>query len=82
MRMRENRLGRLGRLSGRPLSLLSIRLGPLELPVRGRPVRGAKVLAAVTAAFGEKYPTPASRKWVTGFAEPARVLTTLEFVPG
>jgi hypothetical protein len=35
----------------------------------------------VTAALGRKYDTKASRKWVEGFAEPARELTTLELVP-
>jgi hypothetical protein len=32
-------------------------------------------------AFGEKYNTKASRKWVDGFAEPQRLATTLEFIP-
>lgn len=51
------------------------------LKVRGKTVRSARIRDAVTAAFAEKYPTKGSRKWVEGFAEPARVLTTLEFVP-
>ncbi len=59
----------------------AIKVGALEIPVRAKPVRGARILDAVTAAFGEKYDTKASRKWVEGFAEPARVRTTLEFVP-
>lgn len=52
-----------------------------ELPVRGKVVRSARVRDAVTAAFAEKYHTKGSKKWVEGFAEPARVLNTLEFVP-
>ena len=60
----------------------TIQVGGIEVPVRARPVRGARIRDAVTAAFGEKYDTKASQKWVTGFAEPARVLTTLEFVAG
>lgn len=52
-----------------------------ELPVRGKVVRSARIRDAVTTAFAEKYHTKGSRKWVEGFAEPARVLTTLEFVP-
>lgn len=52
-----------------------------ELPVRGKVVRSARIRDAVTTALAEKYPTKGSRKWVEGFAEPARVLTTLEFVP-
>lgn len=59
----------------------TIQVGGLEIPVRARLARSARIRDAVTAAFGEKYNTKASRKWVEGFAEPARVLTTLEFVP-
>lgn len=53
----------------------------LTLSVRGKTVRSARLREAVTAAIAEKYPTKGSRKWVEGFAEPARALTTLEFVP-
>lgn len=60
----------------------TIQVGGLEIPVRAKPARSARIRDAVTAAFGEKYNTKASRKWVEGFAEPARALTTLEFVPG
>ena len=59
----------------------TIQAGDLEIPVRAKVVRSARVRDAVTAAFGEKYPTKGSKKWVEGFAEPARVLTTMEFVP-
>ena len=58
-----------------------IQVGEREIPVRGKPVRSARIRDAVTAAFGEKYPTKGSRKWVEGFAEPDRVINTLEFVP-
>jgi hypothetical protein len=58
-----------------------IQVGRLEIPVRGKLVRSPRIRDAVTLAFGEKYNTKASRKWVKGFARPARVLTTLEFVP-
>jgi len=60
----------------------TIQVGELEIPVRGKPVRSAHIRDAVTAAFGEKYSTKGSRKWVEGFAEPARLVNTLEFVPG
>jgi hypothetical protein len=60
----------------------TIQVGELEIPVRGKPVRSARIRDAVTAALGEKYNTKGSRKWVEGFAEPARVVNTLEFVPG
>lgn len=60
----------------------TLRVGSLEIPVSSRLVRGARIRDAVTLAFAEKYNTKASQKWVEGFAEPARALTTLEFVPG
>lgn len=58
-----------------------MQVGKLELPVRARLVHSARIRDAVTAAFGEKYNTKASRKWVEGFAERARALTTLELMP-
>src|SRR3982750_745015 len=58
-----------------------IQIGKLEIPVQAKVPRSARIRDAVTAAFGEKYNTRASQKWVNGFAEPARVATTLEFVP-
>jgi hypothetical protein len=60
----------------------AVQVGDLELPVRGRVVRTARIRDAVTAAYGEKYPTKGSRKWVEGFAEPERVANTMEFIPG
>ena len=60
----------------------TVQVGDLEIPVRGKLVRSARLRDAVTAAFGEKYPTKGSRKWVEGFAEPERVANTIEFVPG
>jgi hypothetical protein len=59
----------------------TIQIGEREISVRGKPVRSARILDAVTVAFGEKYNTKASRKWVDGFAEPERLATTLEFIP-
>src|SRR6476619_5245544 len=58
-----------------------IQAGDLEVPVTGKLVRSARLRDAVTSAFAEKYPTKGSKKWVEGFAEPERVLTTIEFVP-
>jgi hypothetical protein len=58
-----------------------IQVGGLEIPVRGKLVRSERVRDAVTSALANKYNTKASRKWVKGFAVPARVRTTLEFVP-
>lgn len=59
----------------------TIQVGDHEIKVTGKLVRSARLRDAVTVAFGEKYPTKGSRKWVEGFAEPSRVLTTIEFVP-
>jgi len=59
----------------------TIQVGGLEIPIQAKLPRGVRIRDAVTTAFGEKYNTKASRKWVEGFAEPARALTTLEFVP-
>ena len=59
----------------------TIQVGDHEIPVRGKPVRSTRIRDAVTAAFAEKYNTKGSRKWVEGFAEPERLLTTIEFVP-
>ena len=59
----------------------TIQIDDLEIPVQGKPVRSARLRDAVTAAFAEKYNTKGSQKWVEGFKEPERVLTTLEFVP-
>ena len=60
----------------------TIQIGDREIAVRGKLVRSVRILDAVTAAFGEKYNTKASQKWVDGFAEPERLATTLEFTPG
>src|SRR5215212_6437543 len=54
----------------------TVQVGELEIPVRGRVVRSVRLRDAVTAAFGEKYPTKGSRKWVDGFAEAERVVNT------
>lgn len=59
----------------------SIQVAKLEIPVRARLVRSERIRKAVTEAFGQKYNTKASGKWVEGFAEPAREITTLELIP-
>jgi hypothetical protein len=59
----------------------TIQFGAHEVQVRARFPRGAGVLSAVTQAFARKYDTKGSRKWVEGFADPARERTTVEFVP-
>ena len=59
----------------------SIQLPDREIPVRARPTRSERLQQAVSQAYAEKYPTKASQKWVTGFAEPIRAQTTLELMP-
>ena len=52
-----------------------------EIPVRARRTRGEGLWDAVDRAYAEKYNTPASRKWVRGFALPRRRKTTTELLP-
>jgi hypothetical protein len=59
----------------------SIWLAGQEIPVRARRTRGERLRDAVTRAYAGKYATKASEKWVRGFAEPHRTVTTLELVP-
>ncbi|HSA54313.1 MAG TPA: DUF2255 family protein [Gemmatimonadaceae bacterium] len=58
----------------------SIQVASREVAVRALPVRSARLREAVSRAYGEKYPTRASEKWVRGFAEPVREVNTLELV--
>jgi hypothetical protein len=59
----------------------SISFGDREIAVRASVVRSERLRRAVSQAYGEKYDTKASEKWVTGFAEPIREANTLELVP-
>ena len=59
----------------------AVQVAGLEIPVRAKLTRSPRLREAVTIAFGQKYNTKASRKWVEGFGEPARELATLELVP-
>jgi hypothetical protein len=59
----------------------TIRLASREFAVRARHLRSSRLRDAVTQAYGEKYDTTASEKWVRGFAEPHRLATTLELLP-
>lgn len=59
----------------------SVQVAGLEIPVRAKVTRSARIREAVTEAFGQKYNTKASRKWVEGFGEPTREETTLELAP-
>ena len=59
----------------------SITFGGKEIAVLARHVRSARLRRGVSQAYAEKYNTKASEKWVRGFAEPDREVTTLELVP-
>jgi len=59
----------------------SVQVGDREIRVRGKLTRSARLREAVTKAFAEKYNTKGSQQWVKGFAEPAREINTLEFIP-
>jgi hypothetical protein len=58
----------------------NIQLTGREIAVRARQLRGERLRDAVTWAYGEKYNTKASEKWVLGFAEPGRAANTLELL--
>lgn len=59
----------------------SMQLAGREIAIRARRVRSERLRDAVTEAYAEKYHTKGSQKWVHGFAEPHRALTTLELLP-
>ncbi len=59
----------------------SVQLDKRDIAVRAVATRSARLQAAVSAAYGEKYNTKGSQKWVIGFAEPEREACTLELVP-
>jgi hypothetical protein len=59
----------------------TIQVGERRVRVRARPVRGEGILDAIEHAYAEKYPTPASAKWVRGFRSRKRRAATLEFLP-
>jgi hypothetical protein len=63
-----------------PLGVIQVPSGR-EIRVRAKKVRGERLLDTIDEAYAAKYNTPASRKWVRGFAQPRRRATTLEFVP-
>jgi hypothetical protein len=59
----------------------SIHLGDREIPVKTRHLRSDRLRRGVSHAYAAKYNTKASQKWVRGFADPEREITTLELVP-
>jgi hypothetical protein len=59
----------------------AIQVSGLEIPVRARKVRGERLIDAIDLAYAEKYNTPASKKYVRGFALPKRRQTIVELMP-
>jgi len=59
----------------------AIEIDGREIRVRARRATSERVMAAVEAAYGKKYTTPASLRYVRGFKRPRRRLTTTELVP-
>ena len=53
-----------------------------EIRIRAVKRRGDRLMRAIEEAYGEKYTTPASRRYVSGFRSPRRRLTTMELLPG
>jgi hypothetical protein len=62
-----------------PLGTLQV--GDREVRVRGKKVRGERLLDRIDQAYAEKYDTKASQQYVRGFALPRRRAHTMEFVP-
>lgn len=59
----------------------AIQVGEREIPVRAKQATTERIMAAVEAAYAEKYTTPASLRYVRGFKTPRRRATTTELVP-
>jgi hypothetical protein len=59
----------------------AMQVGQRVIKVRAKRTRGERLYDEVDAAYAAKYSTPASRKWVRGFALPQRRATTTELVP-
>jgi len=59
----------------------AIEIAGREIAVRARKTTRERWMAAVEVAYGEKYTTPASHKYVLGFKRPRRRMTTTELVP-
>jgi hypothetical protein len=55
--------------------------GGREIRVRARKARGERLMNAIDLAYAGKYTTPASRKYVRGFATPRRRMRTMELLP-
>jgi hypothetical protein len=59
----------------------AIQIGEREIAVRAKRAASQQIMVAVEAAYGEKYTTPASLRYVRGFKTLRRRATTTELVP-
>jgi len=59
----------------------AIRIGSRTLKVRAVRVTSESIRDAVERAYGDKYPTPGSQKYVRGFRTKRRREATMEFLP-
>ena len=59
----------------------NLQVGDREIRVRAVRVRSKRIRDAIEEAYAEKYPTPASKKYVRGFRTTRRREATIEFVP-
>jgi hypothetical protein len=59
----------------------AIQLSAREFAIRARNTKSERLLDAIDHAYGEKYNTKASQKWVRGFASSRRRMTTTELLP-
>ena len=67
------------RLRADPRGVMQV--GDRQVKFRARAVRSERIKDAVTAAYFEKYNTPASLKYCRGFSRGRRRDTTTEFLP-
>ena len=59
----------------------TIQVGERQVRIRAIRARGERIRDAVERAYGNKYPTPGSARYVRGFRTPRRRATTIEFLP-
>ena len=59
----------------------TIQVGDREIRIQAVRARGKRLRDAVEQAYGTKYPTPGSVKYVRGFRTERRRETTMEFLP-
>ena len=58
-----------------------IQVGDRQARIRAVPVKSERLRDKIDAAYGQKYDTKASKKYVRGLRSPRRRDTTTEFVP-